>query len=263
MTLPRYLSDIKKYLTGRGISSNVDSVVILGSGLGGFSGSIADPISLPYHTIPKFPQTSIQGHSGELIYGFINNKKVLAFSGRFHHYEGHEFSTTVLPVRLAGIFNAKNIIVSNAAGAINTRFNVGDLMVIDGVFRLFHKISASPDKPFKCNLHGTADRILKIAAGTGIDVRRGTYLYVKGPNYETKAEIRAFRFLGADVVGMSTVPELTEASRLNIPAAAISLVTNMAAGITSQKLEHSEVKQAAETRKKDFSQLVTEMITCL
>ncbi len=136
-------------------------------------------------------------------------------------------------------------------------------MVIDDVLRLFQKISPFPSEPFRYNLYSIADRVRKIAAEIGLDVQRGTYLYVKGPNYETKAEIRAFRILGADVVGMSTAPELIEASRLNIPAAEVSLITNMAAGVEAGKLDHSEVKKAAEQRKEDFARLVTEIISRL
>jgi purine-nucleoside phosphorylase len=260
VSFPDYITQTKNYLVENGFAPEVDSVVILGSGLGDFSSAISESHSIPYSQIPNFPETSVQGHSGELFFGNVSEKKIIAFSGRFHHYEGHEFSKTVIPVHLASAFNAKKIIVSNAAGAINTNFKVGDLMVIDDVFRLFHKVSATDTEPFRYNLYPVAERVRKIAAEIGLDVQRGTYLYVKGPNYETKAEIRAFRVLDADVVGMSTAPELIEASRLNIPAAAISLITNMAAGVETGKLDHSEVKRAAETRKKDFAMLVSQII---
>ncbi|MCC5942555.1 MAG: purine-nucleoside phosphorylase, partial [Balneolaceae bacterium] len=193
-------------------------------------------------------------------FGTVAGKEVIAFSGRFHHYEGHDFIKTVLPVHIASAFSADKIIISNAAGAINTNFKVGDLMVIDDVFRFFHQIDVQPSETFKYNLYVTADRVRKIAAESGLDVQRGSYLYMKGPNYESKAEIRAFRKLGADVVGMSTAPELIESSRFGLKAAAISLVTNMAAGVLKGKLDHSEVKEAAEKRKDDFAKLVTEII---
>lgn len=260
MSIPESVQHMKTSLVTAGFPEQVDTVVILGSGLGGFTSALKEPVTIPYHQIPGFPDTSVQGHSGELYYGKAADKDVIAFSGRFHFYEGHPFSKTVLPVHLAGAFGVKKIIVSNAAGAINTQFNVGDLMVIDDVFRLFQPVSAGPAKSFRYNLYPVAENVRKIAADIGIDIQRGTYLYVKGPNYETKAEIRAFRVLGADVVGMSTAPELIEASRLRIPAAAVSLVTNMAAGVTKGKLDHSEVKEAAESRKEDFTRLVTELI---
>ena len=260
MELPAEVYDIKDYLKKNGFPDTIDSVVILGSGLGGFTSVIKNSHSISYSKIPEFPVSSIQGHSGELFTGTVHGKSIIAFSGRFHHYEGYDFIKTVLPVHIAKVFDANKIIVSNAAGAINTNFNVGDLMVIDDVFRFFQIVSPSPSSPFRYNLYPVADKVRKIAASIRLDVQRGTYLYMKGPNYETKAEIRAFRRLGIDVVGMSTAPELMEASKLNVPAAAISLVTNMAAGVLKGKLDHSEVKEAAESRKDDFAALVSEII---
>ncbi len=261
MSLPAYINDIKSFLTEQGVSSNIDSVIILGSGLGSFTEHIENKTVISYNTIPHFPETSVQGHSGELILGTVDDKSVLAFSGRFHHYEGHEFQTTVLPVHIAKSLRAKKLIVSNAAGAINQSFAVGDLMVIEDIFRPFHPIESKfHQNRYRYNLYPIATKVRKLSARIGLDVQRGTYLYMKGPNYETKAEIRAFRRLGADVVGMSTAPELAEASRLKIKAAAVSMVTNMAAGVLKQKLDHSEVKIAAESRKEDFSKLVREII---
>jgi purine-nucleoside phosphorylase len=260
MKLPDSINKIKNYLVNNEFPDEIEALVILGSGLGGFSAAIDEPFSIPYSQIPHFPETSVVGHSGELFTGTVGGHKIIAFSGRFHHYEGHEFSKAVLPVHIAKAFNAKKIIVSNAAGAINTDFKVGDLMVIDDVFRPFFKVSPYIDKPFRYNLYPVAERVRKIAAEIGLDVQRGSYIYVKGPNYESKAEIRAFRIMGVDVVGMSTAPELIEASRLNIPTAAVSLVTNMASGVLKQKLDHSEVEEAANSRKEDFARLVTEII---
>lgn len=258
--LPGKVFEIKSYLTENGFPGSFDSAVVLGSGLGDFSTKIEHSESIAYKNISGFPKTSVQGHSGELFFGTLAGKKILSFSGRFHHYEGYPFSTTVLPVQLAKAFNAKTLIISNAAGAINTGFQVGDLMVIDDIFRLFQKITPFPVPRHRYNLYPVAEKVRKIAASISLEVQRGTYVYVNGPNYETKAEIRMFRTLGCDVVGMSTVPELIEASRLGIDTAAISLVTNMATGLSSGKLDHSEVEMAAESRKDDFAKLVTELI---
>lgn len=252
--------EAKKFLVKQGFPESFEAAVILGSGLSGFTGSIDHPVKVPYHTIPHFPVTSVHGHDGTLISGKVRNKSVLIFSGRFHHYEGFPFSTTVLPIHIAKEFDTNKVIISNAAGAVNSQFKVGDLMVIDDIFRLFQKISIKPSNTFLYNLYPVSERVREIASSIVLDIQRGTYLYVKGPNYETKAEITAFQRLGVDVVGMSTAPELMEASRLEIPAAAISLVTNMAAGLSSGKLDHSEVKEAAESRKEDFAKLVIELI---
>jgi len=260
MILTDYLTEVKKFLIDHGVADQPEAVVILGSGLGGFGEIIQNSISIPYSDIPGFPTTSIQGHSGELISGTVSGKPVIAFSGRFHHYEGYPFERTVLPVYVAKALNTGKLIVSNAAGAINTGFRVGDLMVIEDVFRPFQNVSPRGFEKFSYSHYQTAERVRELANEIGLPVQRGTYLFVNGPNYETKAEIRAFRVLGADVVGMSTVPELMEASRLDIPAAAITMVTNMAAGVTKGKLDHSEVKEAADRRKDDFARLVTVLI---
>lgn len=261
MTSSEEINTIKNFLVDNGIPEENEAAVILGSGLGGFTSAIKNTNVIPYSEIPGFPQTSVMGHSGELISGEVAGRAIIAFSGRFHHYEGHAFSKTVLPVHLAKVLKVNKLIISNAAGAINTRFNVGDLMVIDDVLRPFHSISAKPlSKVFKYSQYDIAIRVRKIGTSIGLDLQRGTYLFATGPNYETKAEIRAFRFLGADVVGMSTVPELVEASRLNLSAAAISMVTNMATGVHAGKLDHSEVKITAESRQYDFSRLVIELI---
>lgn len=257
------IAGIKEFLLNNGIPSKVGSVIILGSGLGSFAELIQDPIRISYQDIPNFPSTSVQGHSGELVCGVVAGEWVITFSGRFHFYEGHTFSKTVLPVHIAKAFSADKLIISNAAGAINTGFKIGDLMVIDDLIRPFHSISAAPTQSFRYDLYPYAEKAHKIAAGIGLDIKKGSYVYVKGPNYETKAEIRAFRVLGGDVVGMSTSPELIEASRLGVPAVAISMVTNMAAGVQKGKLDHSEVKVAAESRKDDFAKLVKELIVKL
>ncbi len=254
------IQDIKRKLLKLGVEEKPEAAIVLGSGLGGFSSAIENKITIPYSEIPHFPSPSVTGHSGELIYGSVFNKPVLAFSGRFHHYEGHDFETTILPVAVTSALYAKKLIISNAAGAINRSFQVGDLMVINDIIRPFIGISPVSSDKFQYNHYETAQKIPKIAAELGIFVRTGTYLYAKGPNYETKAEIRSFRILNADVVGMSTVPELIEAARLNLKTAAVSLVTNMAAGVLKQKLSHEEVKFTAESRKEDFAKLVSALV---
>lgn len=261
MMLPTYINEIKAFLVDSGFSKTYDSAIILGSGLGNFAENITHTKEIPYSDIPHFPVPTVQGHSGRLISGNVAGKTVMAFSGRFHHYEGHQLKTTVLPVHIAKAFEVNKLIVSNAAGAINTTFSIGDLMVIDDVFRLFQKIAPSSGKtPFRYTAGSLSNKVRQVGASVGLTLQRGTYLYVKGPNYETPAEIRAYRKIGADVVGMSTAPELIEASRLNVPAAAVSLITNMAAGVVKGKLSHEEVKDAAEKRKDDFARLVIELV---
>lgn len=261
MSLPDFISESVAHLKESGIPANPEAAVILGSGLGSFGEHIQDPLSVPYHRIPHFPTSSVEGHRGELVSGEIEGKNIIAFSGRFHHYEGYTFEQTALPVYIAKALNARKLIISNAAGAINTDFKVGDLMVIDAVMRQNMSITPRGHKLHRYNHYPYAGKAKKLAARVQLPVQRGTYLYVKGPNYETKAEIRAFRTMGADAVGMSTAPELFEAARLNLKSVAISLISNMATGVSREKLNHEEVKVAAESRKEDFARLVTKLIT--
>lgn len=239
-----------------------DCAIILGSGLGAFTSILKDSVVVPYSKIPGFPETSVAGHDGALHYGLLRNKKILAWSGRFHYYEGHPFERTILPVQVTKALECHSLLVTNAAGGINTRFQVGDLMLIDDL--LYPLISVSPhNRPInkRYATDNMVNRIKKMAAEAGIPVARGTYLYAKGPSYETKAEIRAFRTIGADAVGMSTAAELNEALRLDMTCLGISLITNQATGVSKEKLDHSEIKEAANLSEKHIIALISKIIT--
>lgn len=261
MPIPTIITSVHQYLIDKGIPSKLDAAIILGSGLGEFGANIQNPKIIPYIDIPKFPQSTVVGHSGALIIGEILDKTVIAFSGRFHFYEGYPFSTTVFPIQLAASFQVKKLIISNAAGGINLDFQVGDLMVITNVIHPYVEIPIIEKENWLDSLNKNASSVQNIAKNIGIATKNGTYLYVTGPNYETKAEIRAFRTLGGDAVGMSTAPELMEAYNLGLQTTAISLITNAAAGVTDQKLNHAEVKEAAEMKKDEFAKLVIGLIT--
>jgi purine-nucleoside phosphorylase len=260
MSLPDYITTIKDFLTEHGFPEQIDAAVILGSGLGGFGDEIQNSDSIPYSDIPSFPQSTVEGHSGSLIFGEVNGKTVLAFSGRFHHYEGHDFSKTVLPVQLAKAFEVDKLIISNAAGGINLRYHVGDLMIIDSIIKQSVMASEPALQTWDSQFEEYAQEVKQIARDLKVETQMGTYLFVKGPNYESKAEIRAFRKMGGDAVGMSTAPELIEAAKLGIKTAAISLITNAAAGVTDQKLNHAEVKEAADRKKDVFAKLVKGLV---
>lgn len=260
MPIPENVLSIYNHLQDLGLPKLIDSAVILGSGLGDFGDMIQNSRTIPYSEIPGFPKSTVAGHSGALIFGEINGKTVLAFSGRFHFYEGYSFSTTIIPVQLAAAFNVNKLIVSNAAGGINLDFRVGDLMIINKVMYPHIKLPISTKENWLSSLGLNATNVKTISKKIGVDTKTGTYLYVTGPNYETKAEIRAFRGLGGDAVGMSTAPELMEAYNLGLNAVAISLITNAAAGVTDQKLDHAEVKEAAEMKKDEFAKLVIGLI---
>ncbi|MEX0844154.1 MAG: purine-nucleoside phosphorylase [Balneolaceae bacterium] len=260
MSLPDYINTIKEFLTKHGYPRQIDAAVILGSGLGSFTDHVKNAKTIPYSDIPSFPQSTVEGHSGSLIFGEVGEKTILAFSGRFHNYEGHTFSKTILPVQLSRAFDVDKLIISNAAGGINLRYQVGDLMIIDSINKLNVMISEPASTTWQSSLKEYAMEVKEIARNLGIETQMGTYLYAKGPNYESKAEIRAFRKMGCDAVGMSTAPELTEAAKLGVKCAAVSLITNAAAGVLDQKLDHSEVKEAADRKKDVFAKLVKGLI---
>ncbi|MCW9705898.1 purine-nucleoside phosphorylase [Fodinibius salsisoli] len=257
---PAFINAIVKDLTNRQTLENLEAAIILGSGLSSFAEQIEQPEIIPYAEIPQMPQTSVAGHEGNLIFGTINGQEVIAFSGRFHHYEGFDFEETATPVYLAKALGAQKLIISNAAGAINTSFSVGDLMVIEDVIRGNSLITPTGKKRHRYRHHQWVPEVRDLASQMGITTQQGTYFFAKGPNYETKAEIRAFRRMGGDAVGMSTAPELFEAARLELKTTAISLISNMAAGVTKGKLNHEEVKAAADSRKDDFARLVKALI---
>lgn len=260
MSLPDFTNQIVDYLQQQEIPAEIEAAVILGSGLGGFTDEIKKTKIIPYGNIPGMPVSSVQGHAGELIFGKVNDSNIMAFSGRFHHYEGFSFEQAATPVYLAKSLGANKLIVSNAAGGINTSFSVGDLMVIEGIIRNNLAISPRGNTKHRYLHHQWVDKVRGLAANLGLVTQQGTYIFSTGPNYETKAEIRAFRKMGADAVGMSTAPELFEAARLELKSVALSLITNMAAGVTGKKLDHDEVKAAADSRKEDFAKLVKKLV---
>lgn len=263
MSLPDFTSGIIDFLHQQELPSNYEAAVILGSGLGGFADEIENSTIITYADIPDMPVSSVQGHAGQLIVGEVEGKNIMAFSGRFHHYEGFTFEQTATPVYIANALGAQKLIISNAAGAINTSFSIGDLMVIEGVIRNNLAISPRGFGKHKYLHHQWVDKVRKIAAQLQLVTQQGTYMYVTGPNYETKAEIRSFRKMGADAVGMSTATELFEAARLDLKSVAVSLITNMSTGVTGEKLDHDEVKAAANARKEDFAKLVKALINKL
>lgn len=260
MSLPDFTADIVDFLKLQDIPSDIEAAVILGSGLGGFTEHIENAEEYPYEEISGMPVSSVEGHAGKLIVGQVNNRNIIAFSGRFHYYEGFSFQQTATPVYLSKALDTQKLIISNAAGAINTSFSVGDLMVIEDVIRNNLAISPRGHQRHRYLHHKYVNNVRSLAAELDLVTQQGTYMYVTGPNYETKAEIRSYRRMGADAVGMSTAPELFEAARLELKSVAVSLITNMSTGVTGDKLNHEEVKAAADARKDDFAKLVKAII---
>lgn len=258
--MDKNVAHIVHQLKEKGITG-ADVAVVLGSGLGDFAEQIDEKITVNYNDIEGMPEVTVAGHAGSVYYGDVEGKRVIAFGGRFHGYEGHPMETSLILVHIAHALNIPFVIISNAAGAVTQRLSTGDLVLINDFMSPSYKF-ALPGVPNRIRFDNKKERakILELAASAGIPLQHGTYFFLKGPTYETKAEVRAYRTMGADVVGMSTAPEMLECTRLGIRCIGISLVTNMATGVEAGKLDHSEVKETAEMRKADFAKLVKLLI---
>ena len=239
--------------------------IILGSGLGQLADRIERAINIPYADIPGFPRSTVVGHAGRLVAGTVDGCDVVALSGRFHLYEGHSAAVAGLPVRVAHALGAHTLFVSNAAGGIRATLRPGDLMliadhinlmwrnpligpVVDGDER-FPDMSAPYDPELLSMLR-------EVALESGIPVQEGVYAAVLGPSYETPAEVRMLRWMGADAVGMSTIPEVLTARAIGMRVAGVSCITNHAAGMTNQPLSHEEVVEVAARVQDSFERLV-------
>ena len=239
--------------------------IILGSGLGQLADGIERATNIPYADIPGFPSSAVVGHAGRLVAGSMEACDVIVLSGRFHLYEGHSASTAGLPVRVAHALGARVLFVSNAAGGVRATLRPGDLMLIDDHINLMWRNPligpvVSGDERFP-DMSEPYDRELlamlrQVALDTGIPVTEGVYAAMLGPSYETPAEVRMLRWMGADAVGMSTIPEVLTARALGMRVAGVSCITNHAAGMTSQPLSHHEVIEVADRVKVSFERLV-------
>jgi purine-nucleoside phosphorylase len=250
--------------------------IILGSGLGNFATQVEDPTIIDYASIPGWPLSTVEGHSGKLVLGTIAGVSVAVMQGRVHAYEGYSMAEVTFPTRVLGLLGCTQLIVTNAAGGINTSFGEGTLVGISDHINLTGTNAAiGPNEPrfglrentgyrFFDMTTAYSARLRKLAqqqaAALNIPLPEGVYLAVLGPSYETPAEIRAFRTLGADLVGMSTVHEVIIARHMGIEVLGISLVTNMAAGVLDKLLHHTEVMDTANRVEAQFTQLLTALI---
>lgn len=256
------------------IKKNINSMpkiaIILGSGLGSLSEDITDKVILDYKDIPNFPVSTVKGHKGELVFGKLNGVDIVAMNGRFHYYEGYNLQETTYPIRIFKLLGIETIILTNAAGGINLNFSKGDLMIIEDQLSFFaESVLRGP------NLDEFGERFIDMSnvyTKEYIEILKpivktitgkchtGIYAYMKGPTYETPAEIRALRILGADAVGMSTVPEAIVARHSGLKCVGITCITNMAAGITEEVLNHDDVKETAAIAEEKFKKVVKEFI---
>lgn len=244
--------------------------IVLGSGLGDFARQVEKSAEISYDSLPDFPVSTVAGHAGKLIFGYVRSVPVVVMQGRVHYYEGYSMEQVVAPIRLMGMLGAKKLLLTNAAGGVNTDFTPGDLMVITDHISAFvpsplrgeNPEALGPRFPDMSRVYDEEMRRTILTAGEtlGQPLRQGVYLQWQGPNYETPAEIRMFRTLGADAVGMSTVCEAIAARHMGLRVCAVSCITNMACGILPQPLSHEEVQQTADRVKDKFQALVLESL---
>jgi purine-nucleoside phosphorylase len=260
------------FLRGWGFGG-ADAGIVLGSGLGAFADEMKDALNIDYREIPHWPASNVIGHTGRLVGGTVHGRRVLALSGRVHFYEGHDLRTVTFAMRVISRLGIRTLLLTNAAGGINTRFAQGALMLIDDHINLLgsnplvgpNDERFGPRFPDMSEVYSTRLRALAMEAARdiGLPLEHGVYVAVHGPSYETPAEIRAFRTLGADAVGMSTVPEAIVARHMGLEVLGISCISNMAAGVLPRPLNHDEVMQTTERVRGEFIALLEGIIARL
>jgi purine-nucleoside phosphorylase len=244
--------------------------LVLGSGLGAFADDLEDAAAIPYEEIPGFARSTIEGHAGRLVSGSIEGVPVVAMQGRFHYYEGYTFEEVVFPVRTFGVLGIKSLVLTNAAGGLNVEFDQGSLMVISDHLNLMganpllgpNDERFGPRFPDMSEVYSREYQEVAVAEAhaVGLELRRGIYAALSGPSYETPAEIRMLRTLGADAVGMSTVPEAIAARHMGMKVLGISCITNMAAGLLDQPINHDEVIETGARVHDTFKELLRRVI---
>jgi len=244
--------------------------VVLGSGLGAFANLLNDAVSMPYGDLPNWPASKVIGHEGRLVVGTLAGRRVAALSGRAHFYEGHDLRTVTFATRVIGRLGVKVLILTNAAGGINVGLKPGTLMVMDDHINLLGSnplVGPNEDRfglrfPDMTNVYSTRLRSIAddVARAQGLAIGHGVYVAVHGPSYETPAEIRFLRTIGADAVGMSTVPEAIAARHMGLEVLGISCITNAAAGVLPQPLNHEEVMEVAKQVRGAFAALLEGII---
>lgn len=254
------------------INTDVDVAVVLGSGLGAFAETLENKTIVPYEEIPDFARSTVEGHSGRLVVGKLpgTSINVAVMQGRFHYYEGYSLDEVTLPIRAFGAMGVQKLALTNAAGGVNHSFKAGDLMLISDHINLMmlsplrgkHDNRLGDRFPDMSEVYSREYRRIakEVAAEQGVRLTEGVYMSLQGPNYETPAEIRMMRLLGADAVGMSTVPEAIVARQMGMSTLGISLITNAAAGIEDAPINHAEVMEMGHRVSNQFCELLTKII---
>ena len=251
------------------IHTQPETAIILGTGLGSLVNEITDKYEIGYETIPNFPISTVEGHSGKLIFGKLGNKDIMAMQGRFHFYEGYSMKEVTFPIRVMRELGIKTLFVSNAAGGMNPAFEIGDLMIITDHINFFPEhplrgknIPYGPRFPDMSEAYNKAliRKADEIANEKGIKVQHGIYIGTQGPTYETPAEYKMFRILGADAVGMSTVPEVIEANHCGIQVFGISVITDLGVEGKIVEVTHEDVQKAADAAQPLMTTIMRELI---
>ena len=246
-----------------------ETAIILGTGLGSLVHEITDAYEISYKDIPNFPISTVEGHSGELIFGKLGNKDIMAMQGRFHFYEGYSMQEVTFPVRVMRELGIKTLFVSNAAGGMNPDFSIGDLMIITDHINFFPEhplrgknIEYGPRFPDMSEAYSKEliNKALQIAEEKGINVQQGIYIGTQGPTFETPAEYKMFHILGADAVGMSTVPEVIVANHCGIKVFGISVITDLGVEGKIVEVSHEEVQKAADAAQPKMTTIMRELI---
>jgi purine-nucleoside phosphorylase len=257
-------------LIRRRTSADVPVAIVLGSGLGAFAEDLTDATEIPYDEIPGFARATVEGHAGRLVIGKAGEITVAAMQGRFHFYEGYSLEEVTFPIRVLKLLDVRTLVLTNAAGTLNIEYTPGSLMVISDHLNLLgdHPLRGANDERFgprfpdltSVYAQRLQDIVIDEANALGLEVRRGIYAALSGPSYETPAEIHMIRTLGADVVGMSTVPEAIVARHMDMQVAGISCITNLAAGVSDQPIDHSQVMAIGERVRGSFTALLKRVI---
>ena len=260
-----------EFLKAKGVI-NPDAGIILGTGLGELTTKIENRIEIDYKDIPNFPVSTVEGHAGKLIFGEFGRKKVVAMKGRFHYYEGYEREQIALPVRVLKYLGIKCLFLSNAAGGVNPLFQIGDIMIITDHINLLPNPLIGPNDDrigVRFPDMGEAydkylvNKALLIAKENGIAIHKGIYLATSGPTFETPAEYKYFRIIGADAVGMSTAPEVIIARHINLPCFAVSVITDLGVEGKIEYTTHQSVQNEAAKTESRITTIMTEMISTL
>jgi len=247
--------------------------VVLGSGMGAFADRLDGQLRMPYGSVPGFRPSSVPGHTGQLVFGSLRGKSLAVLQGRVHLYEGYPAAEVTFPIRALGAVGVKTLIVAGTAGGINRQFRAGTLMAIEDHINFMGDNplvgGASPDEPPKFVDMSQAyssrllEKMFNAAEKLKMELRRGVYAAVKGPNYETPSEVKMLGWLGADAVGMSVVPEVLVARQVGLEVAGLALVTNLAAGISTRRLSHDDVLETTRRSAESFGRLMEEFIASL